>query len=178
MGGHAMNRRRSHERFLDKLKEAIRSLKEMKPGEVHVFNINASYGRYQVVIGPEGAEARKGAKEARPIEINGEIHHLFVSPGAVRIHPSRRQVNHYMQDTVIMRDLSIHIVDPEGGGEKLARSDRNGMRARECINLAGNEGQKIIERTEQDGRMMMAAYRIVQQDILKALKDKREKKAR
>lgn len=167
-----MKRKRAHERFLDQLKEAIGSLKQMRPGEVHVLSINANYGRYQIVIGPE--EERGAARRAggRPIEINGEIHHLFVSPRTVRIHPSRRQVEHNMKDTVIMRDLSIHLVDPRGDGLHLDDNGKGSLRARECINLAGDEGQRIIEESAHDDHVMMAAYRIVQQDILRALKAK------
>ncbi|HPQ80212.1 MAG TPA: hypothetical protein PLZ86_00605 [bacterium] len=137
-----------------------------------MLSIDANYGRYRIVIGPEDALSSAKRENKRPIEINGEIHHIFVSPRTMRIHPSRRQVEHNMKDTVIMRDLSIHLVDPRGDGSHVEAKGNGELKARECINLAGEIGQKIIEKTSRDDHMMMAAYRIVQRDILKALKER------
>ena len=169
-----MRRNKASETFLKQLRGALRSLQRMKPGEVHVLSVNASYGRYQLMIGPGKGDGSPHNGKNREIEINGEIHHLFVSPDSIRAHPSRQQIEHNMRDTVIMRDLSIHLVDPHGDGKHLSDKSRNGMRARECINLAGNDGERLIENSERDGEMMMAAYRIVQEDILRALKEKRK----
>lgn len=171
-----MKRKRAQEAFLERLRQAVQSLKHMKPGEVHVFSINASYGHYQIVIGPE-QRGKERQEHKRPIEINGEIHHLFVSPRAVSIHPSRGQVMRNMKDTVIMRDLSIHLVDPKGDGEHLEREANNNLHARECINLAGDDGEKIIEEAGNDANLMLAAYRIVQQDILASLRAHREEQS-
>ena len=84
------------------------------------------------------------------------------------------QTEFAQRDTVIMRDLSIHIVDPRGDGEHLKREANNNLHARECINLAGDDGQKIIEEAGNDDHLMLAAYRIIQRDILKALKERKE----
>lgn len=163
--------------FIKQLRHVVRSLKRMKPGEVHVLSINANYGHYQVVIGPkqQGEKAAKGM-ESRPIEINGEIHHLFISPHAVRVYPSKGQILHNLRDTVIMRDLEIHLHDPMGDGRHLAMMEKgdNGIHARECINLAGNEGEKLLEKAEHDTHLSMAAYRIIQRDILRALTERKE----
>ena len=73
-----------------------------------------------------------------------------------------------------MRDLSIHLVDPKGDGKHLKQEANNNLHARECINLAGDDGEKIIEEVGHDAGLMLAAYRIVQQDILKSLRAHRE----
>ena len=161
--------------FIQELRSLIRGLKRMKPGETHVISINANYGHYQLVIGPN----RSARLESRPIEINGEIHHLFVSPKAVSAHPSRDQVLDNMKDTVIMRGLSVHLVDPEGDGQHLESSENNQnlMQAREYINLAGQQGEKIIEASRSSDEISLETYRIIQQDILKALKEKKGKGA-
>lgn len=170
-----MKRHRTTPGFIDQLKDSIKSLKDMKPGEMHVFSINARYGHYQIAIGPEHKSSDPYSnKGKRPIEISGEIHHLFVSPRAISIHPSRKQVMQNMRGTVIMRDLSIHLVDPDGKGEHLASKVSNTIHARECINLAGDKGNKLIEEADTDSHLKMAAYRIAQEDILKTLKEDNE----
>jgi len=162
--------------FFDQLRSIVKRLRKMKPGEVHVLSINANYGHYQISIGPTPAESPelKGTKadEPRgPIEINGEIHHLFLSPDAVRAMPSEKQVIENMKDTVIMRDLSIHMKDSSGDGNHLdhANDGEAVMKARECINLAGEEGQRLMEEAKNEMRIHLATYHLVQQDILKAL---------
>lgn len=166
----------SQGQFLEKLKEAIKSLRDMKPGEVHVLSINANYGHYQIVIGPE--QNREGTKNdhSRPIEINGEIHHLFVSPNSIRPQPSKRQMTDNLKDTIIMRDLKIHIVDPKGDGHHLADSKEsdNAISAHECINLAGQNGEKLRAAMERSSRLAMAAYKIAQEDILRSIRGHRE----
>lgn len=170
----AMKRRRSHASFLEELKGVVRSLRKMKPGEVHVISINASYGHYQIVIGPENHSNKGG--HTRPIEINGEIHHLFVSPHAVRAQPSKEQMTHNLRDTVIMRDLRVHIIDPAGDGEHIAHDKMSAdeLSAREYINLAGNIGEKIIHDAPHSHYVTMAAYKIIQEDIIKSFKEDRE----
>lgn len=165
------------ESFIQQLRETIRSLKRMRPNEVHVISVDAHYGRYQIVIGPEEQDMPQRRSHRRPIEVNGEIHHLFLSPHAIRIYPSKHQVMHNMKDTVILRDLSVHLRDPDGNGKHLDREGENALHPRECINLAGNEGEQLIEQVEHDRQMTMATYRIIQRDILKALKEGRKKPA-
>jgi hypothetical protein len=157
--------------FYKELQTVISELRNMKPGETHRISINANYGHYQLVIGP-GPEGMRDNKESKnQIEINGEIHHLFVSPDAVRAQPSHEQVMENMHDTVIVRGCEIHLKDPAGDGRHLAETNGNRMHAREYINLAGNAGQKLINEMEHNERMTFEAYEIVQQDILKALKE-------
>jgi len=166
-----MKRRNSNRTFLSELRKVIKSLKRMKPGEVHVLSINANYGHYQIVIGPEQGAKAKGHEHDRPIEINGEIHHLFVTPNKVQANPSKRQVLENLRDTVIMRNLSIHLCDPLGDGRHLEmpKDGNNGLHAREYINLAGDVGDELLDEAEHSPRLSLAAYRLIQKDILNAL---------
>ena len=169
-----MKKRRKDGAFIDELRRMVRTLKKMKAGEVHIMSINANYGHYQIVIGPEEHEVgphRKG--HDRPIEINGEIHHLFVSPRTVTAYPSKHEVLENLKHTVIMRDLSVHLLDPKGDGQHLTEltNGGNGIHAREYINLAGSKGKKLIEKVEHSDKLSLDAYRIVQKDILRALKE-------
>lgn len=167
-----MKRGKMSPSFLERLKGSVKSLRDMKPGEVHVFSINAHYGHYHIVIGPEQKEgAPQERLHARPIEIDGEIHHLFMSPRAMRIYPSKRQMRENMKDTVILKDLTVHLVDPDGKGSHLNRAGNNELHARECINFAGDDGDRLIEEAQHDQQMTMAAYRIIQRDILQALEE-------
>lgn len=169
-----MRRKARSKKFLKELQTLVGALKKMKPGETHVLNVNASYGHYQIVIGP-GKKSRARGDE-RPIEIDGEIHHLFVTPEEIRAHPSRGQMMANLRDTVIMRGLHIHLMDPMGDGEHLSKGEgNNGLHAKEYINLAGDAGEEIIERVEKSDEISFDMYRIVQQDIIKALKENKRK---
>jgi len=157
---------RSHASFIENLTWQMKSLKRMKPGDVHVFTINATYGRYQIVIGP------LMDNHCRSVEINGEIHHLFVSPKSISPNPSKRQVRSNLKNTVIMNELLIHLRDPLGDGKHLSikQSDAH---PREYINLAGKKGQILLNKVESSGRLTSAAYKIIQEDILRSLRKER-----
>lgn len=169
-----MTRKPKNRIFLKELQNLVRALRKMKPNETHILNINANFGRYQLVIGPQ---KNGGEEDEHSIEINGEIDHLFVTPEGVRTHPSKDQVRDNMKDTVIMRGLEVHLRDPMGDGEHLTSSTNgdNGLRPRQCINLAGNKGDDIIERMRHSDETSLVTYRIVQEDILKALRQNRRK---
>lgn len=151
------------------------ALKNMKPGETHILNVNANYGSYQIMIGPN--KRAESDEDERSIEIDGEIHHLFVTPDEVRTHPSKGQVKENLKDTVIMRGLHVHLRDPMGDGKHLANDETgdNGLHAKEYINLAGNAGEEIIENVENDDEISHDTYRIIQDDIIKALKENKRK---
>jgi hypothetical protein len=171
-----MNRRKLP--FIGELRSLVAKLKRMRPGESHVFSINANYGHYQLVVGPGLKAGEKGSGERRPIEINGEIHHLFLTPRSVSAHPSKQQIASNLRDTVIVRGLALHLRDPRGDGKHLtpANGHGNGIHAREYINLAGSSGKRLIEEVEHSDEMSLEAYRIVQQDILHALKGRRRRR--
>ncbi len=161
--------------FIDELRKSVEELTSMKSNETHIISVNANYGRYEIVIGPEG-RGKSNSKE-RPIEINGEIHHLFLSPKSISAMPSKNQILGNLKDTVIVRGLSIHINDPLGDGEHIDHdgSGENGIHIHEYINLAGNGGKNLIHDAEHDDTMTLAAYHIIQEDILHALKEKNNK---
>ncbi|MFH1830176.1 MAG: hypothetical protein ABH871_05315 [Pseudomonadota bacterium] len=168
-----MKRKKGSKVFLQELCNLIGALKNMKPGETHVLSINANYGNYQLVIGPGAKRQSAQNGDKRPIEINGEIHHLFATPAEVRPHPSKQQIIDNLKDTVIMKAVSIHLKDPMGDGMHLKGSDGNdnGLHAREFINLAGNKGDEIIDKMEHDDDISFKTYQLVQKDILKSLKE-------
>jgi hypothetical protein len=170
-----MKRRRREQAFFDELMKATRSLGKMKPNEVHVLSVNANYGRYEIIIGPQSRESSEGGYSRHPIEINGQIHHLFISSHKLRALPSKNQILRNLKDTVIVRDLSVHFRDPWGDGHHLDKSNGgdNGIQFREYINLAGNEGEDLIHEAEHSDRLSLEAYRIIQKDILHALKERR-----
>ncbi len=158
-----MKHRRSHASFIENLRRKVRSLKKLKPNDVYVFTVNANYGHYQITIGPMNSH------HERNLEIEGEIHHLFVSPHLITPNPTKEQVGSNLKDMVIMRDLEIHLVDPAGDGKHLA-SRGSDAHPRECINLAGKNGELLMRHVESSGRLPKAAYRIIQRDILHSLK--------
>lgn len=171
-----MKRRKSGESFFDELRKNIGSLGKMKSTDVHVMSINANYGRYQITIGPESGNGDQKKKiHLRPIEINGEIHHLFVSPHTVQPHPSKNEVLMNLKHTIILKELTVHFVDPEGDGRHLdlARTGDGSVHPKEFINMAGEEGERMLEKTMHSDKLPLAAYKIVQEDILKALKERR-----
>ena len=161
--------------FIDELRKAAEELTSMAPDEIHVLSINANYGRYEIVIGAKGNKENPDGDE-RPIEINGEIHHLFLSPRNISAMPSQNQIIDNLKDTVIVRGLSIHIRDPRGDGEHIAHGGNgdNGIHIHEYINLAGSKGKSLIHNAEHDDKMSLAAYHIIQKDILHSLNEKKQ----
>ena len=170
-----MKRKAKSKTFLKELRSLVSALKKMKPGETHVLSVNANYGHYQIVIGP--GEGEKSSGNERPIEIDGEIHHLFITPDEVRPHPSKEQVMDNLKDTVILRGLHVHLMDPMGDGMHLENGakDDNGLHAKEYINLAGNKGKRIIDEIEKSDEISHDTYRIIQDDVIRALKRNRKK---
>jgi hypothetical protein len=166
--------------FLKELRGLVSRLRKMRPGESHVFSVNANYGHYQLAVGPGARRTGRGAGAFRPIEINGEIHHLFLTPRSISALPSKEQVAANLRNTVIVRGLAIHLCDPRGDGKHLmpANGNGNGIHAREFINLAGTSGRQLIEEVEHSEEMSLEAYRIIQQDILRALKRKEKRRSR
>ncbi len=169
-----MKRKARSKKFLKELRSLIGALKHMKPGETHILSIDANYGHYQLVIGPD--KNAMSDEDERSIEIEGEIHHLFVTPDEVRAQPSKNQMMENLKDTVIMRGLHVQLKDPKGDGECLKCSEGyNGLRAKEYINLAGKAGDDIIEKVESSDEISLETYRLVQKDIIKALKKNKRK---
>jgi hypothetical protein len=153
---------RSHASFIGTLRHKIRSLKRLGPNDVYVFTVNANYGHYQITVGPMN-DHRK-----REVEIKGEMHHLFVTPHSIAPNPAKKQVNCTMRNTVVMRNLEVHLVDPEGDGKHLSTKSSD-ARPREYINLAGKNGELLMRNLESGTRLQKAIYGIIQKDILNSL---------
>jgi len=160
-----MKNRLSHASFIENLRRKVRSLRNLRPNDVHVFTINANYGHYQIIVGP----MRKN--HMRDLEIKGEIHHVFVSSNSITPNPSKKQINGNLKDTVIMRNLEVHLHDPKGDGKSLEMKDCD-SHPQEYINMAGKNGESLVRDLQSSGRLSKAAYGIIQSDILHALKEK------
>ena len=159
--------------FLEQLLERVKLSPNLPPNEVHVFNVHASYGHYQVIIGPAEKILNCGDRATHSVEINGALHHLFITKNHVAPHPTQHQIHNNLKGCVILRDLALHIKDPTGTGRKvMAANKHDSILAREKINLAGMDGEKFIMRMENSGRLAKDTYKIVQEDILNALANK------
>ncbi len=170
-----MRHNNTMESFLEKLVEMVHLNPKFPPNEVHVFNVHASYGHYQVVIGPttKVGHHQKNAQMRRSLEINGVMHHLFITKNNVSPHPTHKQIHNNLKGCIILRDLTLHMKDPTGSGKKLAKENKqHAVESREQINLAGQDGEKILKRMAVSGKLAKDAYKIVQEDILNALMNK------
>lgn len=158
--------------FLEKLMERVQLAEKMDPNEIHVFNVHASYGHYQITIGPV-AKVLQQRRSHRPVEINGAMHHLFVTKNHIAPHPTHQQIHNNLKGCVIMRDLTLHLKDPTGSGRKVDPVNRTrAIEAREKINLAGEKGNEMLKKLTYTGKLAKDTYKIVQEDILTALTNK------
>ncbi len=158
--------------FLKVLMAYDPSLKKMRPKEIRVFNVNANYGTYQVKVGPEHSPLTcrqlRTRPHSRPIEIHGELHHLFIENGShVSAMPSHGAIDSNLKGTVIIKGLTVHLRDEQGNGAEIADapSTLHAVEARERINLAGETGEKAVLTLEQSGKLAKETYRIIQSDI-------------
>lgn len=163
--------------FLKVLMEYDPSLKKMRPKEIRVFNVNANYGTYQVKIGPEHSPLTcrqlKTKTHSRPIEIHGELHHLFIENGHnVSAMPSHDAIDNNLKGTVIIKGLTVHLRDENGNGAAIGdiMNAVHAVEARERINLAGENGEKAVSSLEQTGKLAKETYRIIQSDIQHVVK--------
>lgn len=166
----------SHDSFIRKLAKSAVELKKLKNREVRIFNVIANFGSYQVIVGPEYSkeecEKLHVKIHSRRLEINGYMHHLFVNSRGVSALPDEDEISSNLRGSVIMKDIVIHIVDQDGCGSRvlIERLDRDGVQDKRRINLAGENGDSMIKKYKMSGRLDNDAYRIIQEDILKALK--------
>lgn len=164
--------------FLKLLMAYDPSLKKMRPKEIRVFNVNANYGTYQVKVGPEHSPLtcrQLGTRpHSRPIEIHGELHHLFIENGNhVSALPSHEAIDSNLKGTVIIKGLTIHLRDEQGNGIEITDIPNmlHAVEARERINLAGENGEKAVMTLEQSGKLAKETYRIIQTDIQHVVKN-------
>lgn len=154
------------------------SLKNMRPREIRVFNVHANYGTYQIKVGPEYSPLMcrqlQTHPHSRPIEIHGELHHLFIENGnLVTPMPSNQAINNNLKGTVIIKGLAVHLRDEQGIGNELSDVPNilHAVEARERINLAGDSGEQAVMKLEQTGRLAKETYRIIQMDIQHLVRD-------
>jgi len=172
VGGLKMEKKRIKRPFIDELLSSFSSFRDMKPGETHVINVNANYGRYQIVI----ICKKRGGKDGS-IEIDGKIHHLFLSPDGLSVMPSKEQIAKNLNNTVILKNLEVHIRDPKGDGKHMATLGKQPfMQPDEYINLTGKDAETMLNRIRREKRASLAAYKIVQMDILNALRKRGKEK--
>lgn len=164
-------KKKKREGFSEQLKERIRALK-LKEGDVHVFNIHAEYGNYQVIVGGEEGMHEKGEDG---IEIKGEVHHLFLSDKGLQVIPTREQVGNNLKGMLVLRALQVHLKDSAGDGEHLDARVHD-VDPKEIINLAGDSGENMMKKAMAESQFYEQAYKIIQMDILNSLKRKNEEK--
>ncbi len=139
-------------------------ISRLRPDEVVIFNVHGSYGNYQVKVGALNKE-----NNSRPIEINGNVHHLFISKERVRTLPSHEDIKHNMKGTIVMSDISIELFDGSGHGMNviIEPEKTHKLHPNKYINLAGDVGEKYLNAFESGQKMADETYRIIQEDILK-----------
>lgn len=162
--------------FWSRLRRAIPSLRRLKPADRKVIEITANFGKYSVVIGAEypDTECRRRALplRTRPLEIHGTIDHLFVESDHIGPFPTRTAVDRQLRATVIINGVAVHLYDVQGNGVATASAaePRATVEIAQTINLAGSDGDMRLQSLQHSGLLSRATYRIVQDDILKALR--------
>jgi len=144
-----------------------RGLGALKLDEMTIFNVVGKYGHYQVKVGPENKK-----NHTRPIEISGEIHHLFVAKDSITPLPTHEEINRNMQGTVIMKNIEVHLFDRsgKGNGVQIINSEVDGAHPHDQINLGGKTGLNLIHKYSESGKLANETYQIVQSDILSSAK--------
>jgi len=169
---------KSNAEFIKKIIKHCKRLRELNPDEVFIFNIIACHGSYQIKVGPEYSknECKKlGLKaHSRPVEINGTMHNLFIHSNNISPTPNHEAAKNNYKGSIIMKDVNIRIIDKQGKATKVKveKCDRDGVWARRCINLAGDRGDKIMNKLTNSGKLIIETYLIVQDDILRAIEKK------
>jgi len=146
--------------FIKKLLKKIAIDEKANPGDAYLINIKGKFGHYQLML------VKRKDGNGWQIEINGEIHHLFLTPNGLRPLPTKNQIMNNLKDTVILKELHIHLLDQTGNGDLMFVSPDKILQAREYINLAGVLGNKLLANARKKKSISLTAYKIVQKDIL------------
>lgn len=169
----------SRHTFISRLRRELPALRQLDPGASRTFSIQAHFGEYQMEVGPEYALAecrrRHLRPHSRPIRLHGHIDHLFVEDGRVTPLLQKKTVNQQLRATMILNDIRVEIHDPDGDGS-LVRMHREQVPPIQCghtINLAGDAGHDHLQGLQQNGTLTRSAYQIIQEDILKILRQVR-----
>lgn len=162
--------------FLARLRRAFPRLRELRPHESTSFALNAYYGQYTITIGPEYSleQCRQLQLKtaSRPIEVSGEVDHLFLEGDHVTALPSKEAIEGRLKATVIIHDLEVHICDPRGDGGHILIESRQTepLRFRKTTNLAGGSGARQLDQLHKNGTLTHKAYQIIQDDIVRMLR--------
>jgi len=161
--------------FVERLISSCLKSKQLEERGIYIFNVIAKYGSYQVIIGPEYTkeEARKLGlmPHTRKLTINGSIYNLFINKDKVSAIPDEREISKDLNGSIIMRNIHVHIVDPDGKGKEAMgmKNDRSKVIAHQKINLAGEDGRELLVRYQSTGRLFSEIYKIVQEDIIRSM---------
>ena len=156
--------------FVEELVKRQSEGHEIGQRDVMVFNVNGEFGHYSVKIGPETTSRKNGRKcVKRAIEIDGEVHHLFITKGHASPFPEEDEVNHNMKHTLIVKGIRVHFTSLDCGRAKLKieTEKRSSFVPSEKINLAGEEGDKMMELLDKSSDIIHETMMIVKEDILK-----------
>ena len=157
-----MKHLQSAKSFMEQLLAHIQLPRELGPDDIHVVNVHARYGTYQIIIGP-------AHQKNRPIDINGELHHLYIYPNRVRTMPTAQQTRDHLKGCIILRNLVLHLKDPNGDGKHLdPKKIRHCIFCKDSINLSGDEKPMWMKEMEETGKLALSTYHIVQEDILRS----------
>lgn len=171
-----MSRARS---FLVRLRQVVPALRDLAARESQVVTVEALYGRYRLVVGPEytAQECRQRGlpRHSRPIEVAATLDHLIVDGERVSAVPEQPTVDRHLQGTVVIHGVTVHVYDLEGKGKSVAcdRAPSHGIEFAEVINLGGDGATAAVEALRTSGRLTHEAYRIIQADLLRALREQR-----
>jgi hypothetical protein len=165
--------------FLARLRRALPMLRELPPSEAKSIDVDANFGHYQVTIGPEYSVAecrqRHIPLHSRPIELHGQLDHLYVEKNRISPLPTQDLIDQHLKATVVINDVNVHIYDSDGDGAtiRIRAKDRSAVEFRQAINMAGDDGEERLRQIKESGTLTRETYRIIQEDILRLLRQTR-----
>lgn len=145
------------------------------PHEGVSLQCQGSYGTYRLTIGPEYPPKecrRRGVPlHSRSVAVDAAIDHLFIRGGDVTAWPDKETIERHLQGTVIIHGVAIHIYDGNGSGDQpeMGSAPAHDIKIDEIIAFTHPEARETIDRLRSSGRLTVAAYHVIQHDILKAL---------
>ena len=160
--------------FVKMLHEAFPHLRALDSRAIFLFSIHTRHGHYQIKVGPTHSppECKEMGipKYSRPIEITGELHHMFLSGYSVTLKPHTRQPPNNLRGAIIMKHVLLHFIDRHGQGDSHIPMVDSHIQPREKINLSGPNGDTKLEEIRQSGQLAHRVYSIIREDIFMYLK--------
>jgi hypothetical protein len=166
--------------FIARLRRALPMVQQLGPQDYTSFDLDANYGHYRITIGTEysATECRRRhiPPRSRPIQIEGDIDHLFIEPNSITAQPLPETVAGHLKATVVIQGVRVHISDPDGDGRMIEMEaiPRDEIDISQTINMAGKEGQARLQGLLKSGQLTQEAYRIIQEDVIRFLRKNRE----